>query len=98
MKQGGVKKEIMKWTQVMDDAYIQALLKQLYEGNWVEETFTSTTYNNVIQELKTIVDMNFTKAHLKNIMKTLKEHFNECYDIFKNNRLSGFARNPQTKL
>ena len=31
-------------------------------------------------------------------MKTLKDHFAQCYDIFRGVSLSGFAWNSETKL
>ncbi|KAI5657652.1 hypothetical protein M9H77_26445 [Catharanthus roseus] len=62
-----------------------------YYGWWLSP---SVAYSNIIKELKTTNGMNVTKGHLKNRMKTLEECFNECYDIFKNGRLSGFAWNP----
>ena len=45
--------------------------------------------------LRTTISPHITKQHIKNRMKTLKEHFAEAYDLF--NSLSGFAWNPMTK-
>lgn len=77
-----MKKENMKWTSRMDEAFIDALLNQHYQGFRVDGTFTTNAYNNIIIELKEKLQMEFTKDHLKNRMKTLKEHFNESYDFF----------------
>ena len=85
-----VKKEHLKWTKTMDDAYIQALLNQHYEGYRVDGTFTTTAYNNIVKELKDKLGKDFTKGHLMNQMKTLKLHFNECYYLFRNEKFSGF--------
>ncbi|KAL3507646.1 hypothetical protein ACH5RR_033028 [Cinchona calisaya] len=41
--------------------------------------------------------MTFTKDHLKNRMKILKEHFNDSYDFFRGGKLSGFSWNLFTK-
>nr|XP_027066631.1 uncharacterized protein LOC113692418 [Coffea arabica] len=81
----------------MDDAFIQALLNQHYEGYRVDGTFTTTVYNNIVKELKDKLGKDFTKSHLMNRMKTLKLHFNECYDLFRNGKFSGFSWNPVTK-
>ncbi|KAI5677727.1 hypothetical protein M9H77_08677 [Catharanthus roseus] len=88
IKEGGIKMEMMKWTATMDDTLVQALLNQHYAGNRVEGTFPPLAYSNIIKELKRTIKS----------MKTLKERVNECYDIFKNGRLSAFAWNPITKL
>ena len=81
----------------MDGAYIQALLNQRYEGYRVDGTFTTTTYNNIVEELKNKLGKDFTKDCLINWMKTLKLHFNECYDLFRNGKFSGFSWSPVTK-
>lgn len=66
------------------------MLNQHYEGNHVKDSLTLTIYINMKKELKILLEMVITKARLKKYqMKTLKEHFNECYNIFKSNMLSG---------
>ncbi|KAG6514380.1 hypothetical protein ZIOFF_024733 [Zingiber officinale] len=92
-----MKRETMKWTAHMDETFIEALLNQHYQGFRVDGTFTTMAYNNIIIELKEKLKMESTKDHLKNRMKTLKEHFNESYDFFKNRKLSDFSWNPFTK-
>ena len=96
-KDPSIMKENMKWTLAMDEVFIQALLDQHYKGFRVDGTFTPTAYNNIINELKEKLGMEFTKSHLKNRLKTLKEHFKESYDFFRNGKLSGFSWNPFTK-
>ena len=61
-----VKKEHLKWTQSMDDAYIQSLLNQHYEGYRVDGTSTTTAYNNIVEELKDKLGKDFTKDRLMN--------------------------------
>ncbi|XP_071932568.1 uncharacterized protein [Coffea arabica] len=96
-KDPSIMKENMKWTLAMDEVFIQALLDQHYKGFRVDGTFTPTAYNNIINELKKKLGIEFTKSHLKNRLKTLKEHFKESYDFFRNGKLSGFSWNPFTK-
>ncbi|KAK6939553.1 Myb/SANT-like domain [Dillenia turbinata] len=92
-----MKKENMKWTLQMDNAFIEAMLNQHYQGFRVDGTFTTTAYNNIIKELKEKLGMDLSKMHLKNRMKTLKDHFNECYDLFRNGKYSGFSWSYVTK-
>ncbi|XP_027169480.1 uncharacterized protein LOC113769246 [Coffea eugenioides] len=96
-KDPSIMKENMKWTLAMDEVFIQALLDQHYKVFWVDGTFTPTAYNNIINELKKKLGIEFTKNHLKNQLKTLKEHFKESCDFFRNGKLSGFSWNPFTK-
>ena len=82
----------------MDDAFIQAMLKEQDIGNRVDGTFSSQTYSNMVDELSKTLNKDFNKNHLKNRLKTLKDHFAQCYDIFCGVTLSGFAWNSETKL
>nr|XP_027083790.1 uncharacterized protein LOC113706101 [Coffea arabica] len=77
--------------------WISIIKDQHYKGFHVDGTFTPTAYNNIINELKEKRGIEFTKSHLKNRLKTLKEHFKESYDFFRNGKLSGFSWNPFTK-
>ncbi|KAL5540939.1 hypothetical protein UlMin_044915 [Ulmus minor] len=90
------KKDTVKWTEKMDVVLIDALLEQQVNGNRVDETFTTTAYNNVLKICREELNYPFEKDHLKNRLKTLKSNFNACYDIFKG--LSGFAWSPVTKM
>ena len=56
----------MKWNPTMDEVFIQALLNQHYKRFQANETFTPTAYNNIINELKEKLGIEFTKCHLKN--------------------------------
>ena len=92
------KRETFFWTSHMDDAFIQAMLKEQDKGNRVDGTFTSQAYANMVDELSKTLNKDFNKNHLKNRLKTLKDHFAQCYDIFRGVSLSGFAWNSKTKL
>lgn len=82
----------------MDDAFTDAMLYQTREGNRPDGTFTTVAYTNMVTELhEKFPHIDFTKAHLKNRLKTLKEHFSKSYDLFKVG-MSGFAWSPVTKL
>ncbi|XLT13868.1 hypothetical protein HN51_059558, partial [Arachis hypogaea] len=64
--------------------------------NRVDGTFITSTYDNFFATLKASFGNHLHKDNLKNRLKTLKDHFGVCYDLFHN--LSGFSWNPDTKL
>nr|KAJ0203012.1 hypothetical protein LSAT_V11C500256410 [Lactuca sativa] len=72
---GGSEKEQVKWSEIMDYAYIQAMIKQQETGNRVNGSFTPTAYAQMVEELNTKHQMDITKSHLKNRYKTLKKTF-----------------------
>ncbi|KAJ9168358.1 hypothetical protein P3X46_019894 [Hevea brasiliensis] len=74
------------WTDFMDEVLISALLYQQNIGNRVDETFTTQALNQVAIEV----------LKVKNHIKSLKNNFKECYDIFKHT--SGIAWSPITKM
>ncbi|KAM0020743.1 putative Myb/SANT-like domain-containing protein [Helianthus debilis subsp. tardiflorus] len=92
------KKEQLKWTENMDNFFIQAMIVQQENGNRVNGNFTTHAYNNMVAELRTKLQMDFTKNHLKNRLKTLKEHFSQWYDMFHGTSLNGFTWNSSTQL
>ncbi|KAF5777987.1 putative Myb/SANT-like domain-containing protein [Helianthus annuus] len=97
------KKEQLKWTEIMDNAFIQAMITQQDKGNRINGTFTTQAYANMIEELTTklprdIIKMEITKNHLRNRLKTLKIRFSQWYDMFRGTSLSGFSWNPDTQL
>ncbi|KAK9073819.1 hypothetical protein SSX86_006413 [Deinandra increscens subsp. villosa] len=91
------KRELLIWTGPMDDAFIQAMLNEKDKGNKIDGTFTTQAYTNMVTELRKSLQREFTKKHLQNRLKTLKEHFSRCYDIFRGASLSGFSWNSNTK-
>ncbi|XP_076897544.1 uncharacterized protein LOC143550858 [Bidens hawaiensis] len=92
------KKEHFKWTKMMDEAFIQAMITQKDKGYKINESFTSKAYTNMIEELTTKLQMVITKNHLKHRLKTLKERFSQWYDMFQGTSLSGFSWNYETQL
>ncbi|XVF68006.1 hypothetical protein PTKIN_Ptkin10aG0168000 [Pterospermum kingtungense] len=90
------KRDTLKWTQEWDNVFIDAMLEQQVNGYRIDEIFTSTAYVNMLKRLTDELKYPFDKDHLKNHMKTLKNNFNSCYDLFRG--MSGFAWNPETKL
>ncbi|GMP37143.1 hypothetical protein CsSME_00008962 [Camellia sinensis var. sinensis] len=80
----------------MDDALIDALYHQHVEANRVNETFTTSAYDRIVKELCEIYNLDLDKAKVKNRLKTIKEHFAECYDLFRHT--SGFAWSPVTRM
>ncbi|CAL5398530.1 unnamed protein product [Camellia sinensis] len=90
------KREKLSWTNQMDDALIDALYHQHVEGNKVNGTFTTSAYDKIVKELREIYNLDLDKAKVKNRLKTIKEHFAECYDLFKHT--SGFAWSSVTRM
>ena len=88
-------KDNLRWSDDMDLALLNALLEESVKGNRNDGSWITEVYNNVVGVLRTTISPHITKQHIKNRMKTLKEHFAEAYDLF--NSLSGFAWNPMTK-
>ncbi|KAE9594555.1 putative Myb/SANT-like domain-containing protein [Lupinus albus] len=86
---------VLRWTDEMDQVLMNAFTEELRKGNRHDGSLTSEAYSNVIKVFQHVVAPNMTKQHIKNRMKTLKEHFAESYDLFNNP--SGFAWNPMTK-
>ncbi|XP_021999530.1 uncharacterized protein LOC110896568 [Helianthus annuus] len=88
----------MMWTETMDNAFIQSMITQETNGYRIGGNFTPQVYKNMVAELSTNLQMTFTKAHLKNRLKTLKHRFSAWYDMFQGTSLSGFSWNPETQL
>ncbi|XP_076938483.1 uncharacterized protein LOC143606685 [Bidens hawaiensis] len=82
----------------MDNAFIQAMITQKDNGNRVNGTFTSNAYDNMVEELSAKFQMKISKKHMKNRLKTLKDHFTQWYDLFRGTSLSGFLWNSTTQL
>ncbi|KDP36781.1 hypothetical protein JCGZ_08072 [Jatropha curcas] len=95
-KTNAAKRDVFKWTERMDDAFIDALVHQQRLGNRVDNIFTTAAYDNMLKELREKIAMPFQKDHLKNRLKSLKNNFKECFDLF--NGVSGFAWSPETKM
>ncbi|KAL5566274.1 hypothetical protein UlMin_029438 [Ulmus minor] len=90
------KRDNVKWMESMDLVLIDALLEQQLNDNRCDGTFTTTAYSNILKICRDELNLSLDKDHLKNCIKTLKNHFNVCHDLFKS--LSGFAWNPISKF
>jgi hypothetical protein len=88
-------KDMMRWSEEMDLALLNALTEEAHKGNRHDGSWTTEAYNNVVELLRTTIGGHITKQHIKNRMKTMKENFGEAYDLF--NSLSGFAWNSITR-
>ncbi|KAG6507955.1 hypothetical protein ZIOFF_033310 [Zingiber officinale] len=78
-----VKRDVIKWIEEMDRIFIDAMLEQV-NGDRIDGTFTSTAYKDIVVICSEKIEIPLTKDNLKNKIKTLKSHFNSCYDLFKN--------------
>ena len=65
------------------------------KGNMHDGAWTSEACNNIVDALRSTIEPSITKNHIKNRMKTLKNHFAEAYDLF--HILSGFSWDPITR-
>ena len=90
------KKVNFKWTEKWDNLFLEALIHQQSTGNRTDNVFTTKAYENVLKELREKIGNPFQKCHLKNRLKTLKGHFKDCNDIFKD--VKGFTWSPETKM
>ncbi|KAL4561033.1 hypothetical protein LXL04_033194 [Taraxacum kok-saghyz] len=97
-KQTTAKKEHTTWIEKMNSTFIEAMIEQQEAGNRINGTFTSQAYSNMVLEMSTKLNMNFTKDQLKNRMKSLKINFSKWYDMFNGTALSGFSWNSETQL
>ncbi|RYR02799.1 hypothetical protein Ahy_B06g081622 [Arachis hypogaea] len=89
-------KDNLRWIEEMNAAFLNALIEECSKGNRVDRTFTTSAYDNVLVTLKASFENHLYKDNLKNRLKTFKDHFGVCYDLFHS--LSGFSWNPDTKL
>ncbi|XP_076952223.1 uncharacterized protein LOC143625891 [Bidens hawaiensis] len=86
------------WTAPMGITFLPAMITEKDNGNRIDGTFTPQAYTNMVEELSKAFGMDLTKDHLKNRLKTLKDHFSKFYDVFKGNSMSGFSWDLSTKL
>ncbi|PWA80098.1 myb/SANT-like domain-containing protein [Artemisia annua] len=98
LKKDGTTAKQLVWTHQMDDAFIEAMLKEKENGNKLDGSFTSHAYANIVEELSKSLKLEIKKVHLQNRLKTLKAHFSQYNDIFRGVSLSGFSWDPITKL
>ncbi|XP_071696407.1 uncharacterized protein [Rutidosis leptorrhynchoides] len=93
------KRERLEWSTKMDASFIQAMIKEQGDGNRINGSFTTQAYTNMLNALNTeFPDKGLKKDHLKNRLKSLKDNFSQCYDIFRGVKLSGFGWNSETML
>ncbi|RYQ94085.1 hypothetical protein Ahy_B08g088975 [Arachis hypogaea] len=88
-------KDNLRWSDDMDEVLLNALAEEASKGNRHDGSWTTEAYANVVKTLSIAIGPHITKNHIKNRMKTLKDHFAEAYDLF--HHLSGFAWNLVTK-
>ncbi|KAF9683248.1 hypothetical protein SADUNF_Sadunf05G0192900 [Salix dunnii] len=60
------RRDVFKWTEHMDDAFIDALIRQQRLGNRVDSVFTTAAYDNMVKELRENIGMPFEKDHREN--------------------------------
>ncbi|GAU13218.1 hypothetical protein TSUD_245880 [Trifolium subterraneum] len=88
-------RDILQWNDEMDQMLLNALCEEANKGNRHDGAWTTEAYNNMVEALSSTIGPNITKNHIKNRMKTLKNHFAEAYDLFHS--LSGFSWNSITR-
>ncbi|PWA45973.1 myb/SANT-like domain-containing protein [Artemisia annua] len=90
--------EFVSWTTEMDDEFIRVMILEKDKGNRIGGTFTSQPYTNMVWDLNTTLKLNLRRKHLHNRLRTIKEHFALCYDVFRGTTLSGYSWNPISEL
>ncbi|XLS78382.1 hypothetical protein HN51_062607 [Arachis hypogaea] len=88
-------KDNLRWSDEIDKVLLNALAEEALKGNRNDGSWITEAYANVVKSLSLAIGPHITKNHIKNRMKTLKDHFAEAYDLF--HHLSGFAWNPVTR-
>ena len=96
-KNGGDPRKEVQWSSVMDDALLDAFLRQVIIGGRVNGTITFKAFDDIVKELVENFLMEINKDKVKNQQKTLKKNFHECYDIFKDG-LNGFGWNDSLNI
>ena len=61
---------------------IDLMIKQHTKGNFIDGSLSSTRYCEMLNILEVSFGPNIRKVHMKNRLKTLKDHFGKCYDLF----------------
>ncbi|XLS51045.1 hypothetical protein HN51_011722, partial [Arachis hypogaea] len=89
-------RDTLRWIDEMDTTFIDALIEECRKENRVDGTFTTMAYDNILSLLRSIYGNHLRKENLKNRLKTLKDHFEVCYDHFHG--LSEFSWNLITKM
>ncbi|PWA88524.1 myb/SANT-like domain-containing protein [Artemisia annua] len=92
------KREFVSWTAEMDDEFIRVMLLEKEKGNRIGGTFTSQAHANMVEELNRTLKLNLSQKNLQNRLRTIREHFALCYDVFCGTTLSGFSWNPISEL
>ncbi|QHO51240.1 uncharacterized protein DS421_1g29220 [Arachis hypogaea] len=87
-------KDNLRWSDDMDEVLLNALAEEASKGNRHDGSWTTEAYANVVKTLSIAIGPHITKNHIKNRIKTLKDHFAEAYDLF--HHLSGFEK-PQAE-
>ncbi|WCJ44720.1 hypothetical protein M5689_025374 [Euphorbia peplus] len=90
------RRDALKWTERVDDIFINSLINQQMLGNRIDNIFLTAAYENMLREMREKLGMPFQKDRLKNRLKRLKNHFRECSALFKS--VSGFIWSPETKM
>ncbi|RYR67476.1 hypothetical protein Ahy_A03g013858 isoform C [Arachis hypogaea] len=88
-------KDNLKWSDDMDEVLLNALAEEALKGNRHDGSWTIEAYANVVKTLSIAIGQYITKNHIKNRMKTLKNHFTEAYDLF--HHLTGLTWNLITR-
>ncbi|RYR72938.1 hypothetical protein Ahy_A02g007167 [Arachis hypogaea] len=70
------------WSDEMDEVLLNALAEEALKGNRHDGSWTTEAYVNVVKTLSIAIGPHITKNHIKNRIKTLKDHFVEAYDLF----------------
>ncbi|KAL2327631.1 hypothetical protein Fmac_021058 [Flemingia macrophylla] len=85
-------REFTKWTDDMDFRLLTAMLDEARLGNRIDGSWTTQTYNNMVESLRQSGLIGITKNNVKNRQKSLKDRWREVHDLF-----SGFAWDESTK-
>ncbi|KAK6923829.1 Harbinger transposase-derived protein [Dillenia turbinata] len=92
----GVNCELME-QEIEINNYVDSVQDADYEWEFkIDGTWTTIAYTDIVKVYNEKFDFTIDKEHVKKHLKTLKNNFGICYDLFHGN--NGFGWNPDTKL
>ena len=72
----------MRWTDDMDDFLLNVMLEEQNNENRPNGTWSSHAYSNMCKKCSASFCYAFEKGNIKNRIKTLKDTFHSCHDLF----------------
>lgn len=75
-------REVVVWSDKMNEYLIDLLLDQKAIGNWSEGRFFPVAYDNILSGIGDRFGVAIDRSNIKNRLKSIKESLNECNNLF----------------